>query len=97
MRKRETIKETGKNVLLRVKVKPSSDNFKVTKINKWTGLLEIKLSQPAKKGKANEELVKKLGEILNKKIGIKTGRRSREKTLIVYNSSKKEIVKKLNK
>lgn len=100
MRKKKTLEETGKDVLLRVKVKPGSDEFKIEKINKWTGLLEIRLSQPAKKGKANKELIERLEAKFNKKAKIKTGRKSSKKTLVIFNSSReetKEILEEIGK
>lgn len=91
MKKQEMIEEQGENLLVRVKVKPNSQEFKIDKINKWTGLLEVKLSQPARKGKANQELIEKLENKLNKNVRIKTGRRSNKKNLVVSNCSKEEF------
>lgn len=91
VRKKKTIEDIGKGVILRVKVKTNSNRFEIKKINRWTGLLEIAVSKPAKKGKANLELIKRLEERFNKKVRIKTGRKSDEKTLVIYNISKKEV------
>lgn len=95
VKKKETLEKKGNDVILGVKVKPNSHEFKIGKVNRWTGLLEIKLSKQAKKGKANKELVKKLKERLDKDLKIKRGRKSDKKVIIIYNCSKEKIKKNL--
>lgn len=90
------IEKTGGGLLLKVKVNPNSEGFKIKEVNKWTGRLEIDLSASAKKGKANQELLEKLGEILEKEVSIKTGRTSRKKLILVNNVTEEEVMEKLD-
>ncbi|MFP4116432.1 MAG: DUF167 domain-containing protein [Candidatus Aenigmatarchaeota archaeon] len=85
----------SKETLLEVKVKPDSDEFSVEGFNKWTERLEVKLSQPAKNGKANKELTENMSDLLGKKVLLKSGRKSRKKTLAVKNITSGRLKEKL--
>lgn len=90
--------ETDKGTFLRVVVSPASRGTDfVSEIN--TLAVHINLKSPAKKGKANTELVKKLA----KKLGVSTtdialvaGHRSREKTLLITRFSPEQILSRLS-
>ncbi|NIQ05122.1 MAG: YggU family protein [Candidatus Korarchaeota archaeon] len=91
VRRKETLKESGKDVLLNVKVTPNSEKFKIEGVNTWTGRLHIRIGSPAKKGKANKALIKKLENLLEKRVIIKAGVTSRKKLLLIRDASKREI------
>jgi len=92
----ETTEENNGDVLAKVKVTPGSDSFKVKGVNKWTNRLEIKLSCGAKNGEANEELKKKLEEILGKEVKIKTGHKSRKKIVLIEDTDQGKVKEKLS-
>ena len=73
-----------------MKVRPDSDQFEIED----SPITKIKLEPKAENGKANAELVKKLTEVLGKKPGIISGRKSRKKKLQVE-MSEENIEKKL--
>lgn len=95
VRKVDTIKEGKEGILLNVNVTPNADQFKIKGRNSWTGRLEIALSSPAREEKANKELLEKLGTMLQKKVLLKAGRKSRKKLLLLKNSSKNDVLQSL--
>ncbi|KXB08413.1 hypothetical protein AKJ56_01415 [candidate division MSBL1 archaeon SCGC-AAA382N08] len=86
-------KENG--VILNLKVTPSSDSFEISGLNKWRGVIKVKVTSPAEKGKANEELLKEFKNILGKDIEIISGTRSKTKKLLVKRVSKEAVSRKL--
>lgn len=88
--------QKGKDVLLNIRVKANSDKFKILGINKWDKRLHIKLKSPARKGKANKELIERLRKIFNKEVGIFSGMKSRKKKILIKNASIEEILKKVS-
>ena len=66
---------------LHVRVKPNAKKTEITQKNEkvWT----VSVAAPPDKDKANKELVRFLSKVLKKKVRIKSGLRSREKTLVL--------------
>lgn len=62
-----------------VKVQPDSQKFKVEK----NDFYKVYLEQPAEHGKANNELIRRLKQILGQKPGIVSGHNSRRKRIKV--------------
>ncbi len=92
----KTLEEKKNDTLLKTKVKPNSQNFKIDEINPWRNQLKIKVTSKPEKGKANQELLNELKTILNKKIKITAGKKSREKKLLIENITPEEVIQKLN-
>ena len=89
--------ETARGTLLRVIVRPNSKekNF-VAHITPEAILVNLK--DPAREGKANSELVKKLSKSLRvstSEISLVAGHKSREKTLLIVGMSAEELTEKL--
>ncbi len=82
-------------VLLSVKVNPGSSEFEVKGINEWRGNVRISVPAPARDGRANEELLNGLESVLGCEAEIVSGRRSREKKILIVGSSISEISDKL--
>ena len=83
----------GQNLImtqLKVKVIPNSSKFKIELTGTYP---KIYLQNPARNGKANLELIKKLSKIFNKKIIIISGKNSRIK-LLEIKEEQEEILKK---
>ena len=87
-----------KGTFLRVIVKPNSKEKQlVAEINPDS--IMINLTGPAREGKANTELVKKLSKILKISTGairLVAGHKSRVKTLLIDGLSVEEVVQKLS-
>ncbi len=61
----------------------------------WRNVITIKVKNPPKKGKANNEIIKKFKEFLGREIEIISGSTSSRKLILVHDASEDEVVKKL--
>ena len=77
------------STIIEIKVKPQSKKFKI----KLNDILVISCTQPPMKGKANQELVKKLSKIFNTKVEIISGHHSRRKKIIIKDVPEEETRK----
>ncbi|MGY5858287.1 MAG: DUF167 family protein [Candidatus Thorarchaeota archaeon] len=86
-----------KGTFLRVFVKPNSKEKEL--INEITeNTITINLRRPAKEGKANSELLKRLSKLLKistSTIQVVAGHKSREKTLLIIGLSIEEVQSRL--
>lgn len=93
----KAIWETARGTLVRVIVRPNSKEKKfIAEVNPEA--IHINLKGPAREGKANSELMKKLSKILKistSEISLVAGHKSREKTLLVVGISVEELTNKL--
>ena len=69
------------NNKLHVHVKPNANKTAILKYNKEKQVVEVALKAIPEKGEANKELIKFLTKLLKKKVKIKSGARSRNKTI----------------
>lgn len=89
--------ETEKGTFLRVIVRPNSNekNF----ISEVTpGAIIINLKGPAREGKANSELLKRLSKILKVStadVELVSGHKAKEKTVLIANTSVEEVTNRL--
>jgi len=81
--------------LLRVRVKPGSKQFAVKGFDEWSSALEVRLREKPEKGKANYRLKKELEKILQARVEILSGQKSRQKTLLVF-APKAQVEKRLS-
>jgi hypothetical protein len=81
-------------VLMRVNVSPGAKNSGIVGYNEWRRAIEVRVKSPAKDGRANREMIEKLEELFNARIGIVKGDRSNLKTLRI-DASYGEVVKVL--
>ncbi|MHA1905910.1 MAG: DUF167 domain-containing protein [Candidatus Thorarchaeota archaeon] len=85
--------ESERGTFLRVLVRPNSGNRDFIESFSDTELV-INLKGPAREGKANTELVKKMAKVLGTSTGnlsIASGHKSREKTLLISNLREIEV------
>lgn len=93
----KAIWETARGTLLRVVVRPNS-KAKNLIAEVTPEAIHINLRGPARDGKANVELLKRLSKMLGLStadISIVAGHRSREKTLLVVGVGQEHLSKKL--
>ena len=86
-----------KGTFLRVIVKPNSKKMELIAERNPDSVL-INLAGPAKEGKANTELVKRLSKLLKistSSIRLVSGHKSREKILLIDGLSAEEVEQKL--
>tara|TARA_Y100000310_G_scaffold327497_2_gene393973 strand:- start:7509 stop:7784 length:276 start_codon:yes stop_codon:yes gene_type:complete len=84
-----------KGVILKLHVRPNSAKFDVGDIGSLEEELRVKVCSPARSGKANKELIKKLRKFFNSSIEIITGEKSNKKNILVH-SSKENVLAALN-
>ena len=83
--------------MLRVRVHPSARRNEVTGFT--DGVLQVRVSAPPIKGKANRELIAFLSEILRvskSSLRIIKGQTSRNKVIAIEGLSQEDITKRLN-
>jgi uncharacterized protein (TIGR00251 family) len=94
----ESIWESERGTFIRVVVKPGSKSGRfVEEITPEAVFLN--LSGPAREGKANTELIKKMAKLLDvstANVVFVAGHKSREKTLLVIGRTREEILQKVS-
>ena len=94
----KAIWETARGTLLRVVVRPNSkEENLIAEVTSET--IHINLKSPARDGKANIELLKRLSKMFNistADISIVAGHRSREKTLLIVGVNPDRLSRELS-
>lgn len=80
--------QTKRGVLIKVRVKPNSKRFALTRKDDQI-ILEV--TSPPREGKANTEIIKGLRRLFGKEVEIVGGLRSREKVILVIGADRGEI------
>ncbi len=78
--------EVAGGVLIRVEVTPGSHSVSVSGYNQWRHTIDIKLTMPAKKGKANEQLTKFIATLFERPthaVRLVSGHTSNKKVLLL--------------
>ncbi len=95
----QAVWETERGILVRVTVKPQSKERRfVSKVSEEG--ITLNLKSPAREGKANTELLKKLAKVLGLSTGqmsIVAGHKGREKTILLVGVSREEVLVKLQR
>ncbi len=89
------IKETKQGTLLPILVVPKGKEFAIIGFDEWNGSLKIRLQEKPEKGKANQELVKKLRNFFGAEVEIVKGKKQRKKMLLVH-AGKKSVKESLS-
>ena len=79
---------TTEGILIKVKVKPRSSNFK---IEREENNLVVRCRNPPEKGKANKELIKELSKFFGRKVFIVSGLTSQEKIVLIKDAELNEF------
>ena len=82
------IKETGKDLILDVYVRPRSKEFKIVV---EADEIVVHCREDPVGGRANRELVKELSRLLGKRLELVSGVSSRQKRLLVRDALKSEV------
>lgn len=90
---REAVWESEDGVFLRVLVRPKSTlKNLISEVNE--SLVVVNLKSPAREGKANSELLKRLAKILDvstSDLRLVAGQKSREKTILISSKSIQDV------
>ncbi|MCE8422373.1 MAG: YggU family protein [Candidatus Methanoperedens sp.] len=96
----DAVKETGDGVILDLEISPGSKETSVRGYNRWRRRIEIKLSERAQKGKANEQLISFLSELFDvhsRNVEIMTGMTNSKKTVKISGKKASDILTVLKK
>jgi uncharacterized protein (TIGR00251 family) len=92
----EAIKVLDSGVIIDIEVTPGSKSLSVPSgYNEWRRRIEVKLTKNAQKGKANEQLIESLAELLgisSSDILISSGATSSKKSLLIKGVSYQQVV-----
>ncbi|ACV24049.1 DUF167 domain-containing protein [Methanocaldococcus fervens] len=91
------VKESKDGVLIDIDVQAGAKKDEITGINEWRKRLSIKIKAPATEGKANKEIIKFFKEIFKKDIEIVAGKLNPQKTILVKDIKKDEVIETLKK
>ncbi len=92
---REPFQRHPEGTLIRVRVNPDAEETRVKDVDEWRGALEIDVSEPPVKGRANRELLRYLRERLDADVELVSGERSREKQVLVKGLEPDEVRERL--
>jgi len=87
------MEKTSEGVVLKIKVRPSSREFRFEQRPDGELILEIK-SAP-ERGEANTEILKRLKEIFRRDVSLLRGHKSRNKLVLIRGADIREIKDKL--
>jgi uncharacterized protein (TIGR00251 family) len=93
------LRAVQEGVSIRIKVTPDSRYVGVEKYDGWRRAIFFKLTEPAQKGKANEELVRYLATLFNKpakEVHLVSGHTSSQKVVLLYNTTVLEVQSVIN-
>lgn len=95
----KAISQIEKDVLIKLHVIPNSlKSIFPAGYNKWRNCIEIKVKAEAKENKANSEVIEKISKcfnILPKDVLIVSGHKIRDKNVLLKNTNKSDILKKI--
>lgn len=77
--------------LLKVRVSTGSKRFSVEGFDEWTGELRVKLKSLPVKGKANEELLEALSQLLGAEVRLAGGEKSSKKQVRVKGKTIEQV------
>ena len=92
---KDAIKENGDSVMIDLEISPGSKVTSVHGYNQWRRRIEIKLSERAQKGKANEQLISflsKLFDVHSRNVEIITGMTNSKKTVKISGKKMSDIL-----
>jgi len=84
------IKKIQDKLIIEVKVKPNSPEFKIERKNRS---IIIYCKSSPEDNKANREIIKELKKLTNKEVRIVKGLTSKKKSIVIYNIGKGEFEK----
>ncbi len=96
---KEAVRQTRDGVILDLEISPGAKETLVHGFNSWRKRIEIRLSQRAQKGRANEQLISffsELFEVNSRNVQIITGLTNSKKSVKILGAKSDDILKVLN-
>ncbi|MDK2789502.1 MAG: uncharacterized protein PWP15_9 [Methanothermococcus sp.] len=88
----ELVRDSKNGVLIDIEITPNAKKNQIGGINTWRKRLEIRIKEQPIEGKANKEIIKFLKKTLKKNIEIVAGSTSSQKTVLVVDAKKEEVI-----
>jgi uncharacterized protein (TIGR00251 family) len=82
------VQETPEGLLVSVKVRPNSQNFRLYKKD---DKLFLEVASPARENRANQEIVRELSGLLRCGVSILSGLKSKRKLLLLRGISRQDL------
>ncbi len=96
---KDAIRQTHLGVVLDLEISPGAKETAVHGYNPWRKRIEVRLSERAQRGKANEQLISFLSDLFHvhsRDLRIITGLANSKKSLLIIGAQMPEILKVLN-
>ena len=93
-----TLASTGA-VSIVIELQPSSSSTEISGINEWRKRLQVKVTSPALKGAANQELINLMSDFFglpNSSVKLDSGAKDRRKRILISDISLELVREKLN-
>ncbi len=96
---KEAVRQTLDGVILDLEISPGAKETLVHGFNPWRKRIEVRLSQKAQKGRANEQLISFFSELFgvnSRNVQIITGLTNSKKSVKILGAKSDDILKVLN-
>ena len=96
---KDAVRQIREGVVLDLEISPGARETTVHGYNPWRKRIEVRLSERAQKGKANEQLVSFLSDLFHvnsRDVRIITGSLNSKKSLLIIGAQMPDILKVLN-
>jgi len=93
---KDAVRQTSEGVVLDLEISPGAKKTAVHGYNPWRKRIEVRLSERAQKGKANEQLISFLSDLFHvnsRDVRIITGSTNSKKSLLIAGAQMLEILK----
>lgn len=97
---KDAVRQTGEGVVLDLDISPGAKATCIHGYNPWRKRIEVRLSERAQKGKANEQLISFLSDLFHvnsRDVMIITGSTNSKKSLLIAGAQMPEILNILTK
>lgn len=92
-----TLSSSGE-VSIAIELQPSSSSSEILEINEWRQRLQVKVTSPALKGAANQDLIDLMSDFFglsNSSVKLDSGAKDRRKRILLSDISLEIVLKKL--
>ncbi|MDO8727748.1 MAG: DUF167 domain-containing protein [Candidatus Methanoperedens sp.] len=93
---KDAVRQTGEGVVLDLDISPGAKATCIHGYNPWRKRIEVRLSERAQKGKANEQLISFLSDLFHvnsRDVRIITGSTNSKKSLLITGAKMPDILK----
>jgi uncharacterized protein (TIGR00251 family) len=93
----QALREADGGVIIRLRVVPGAKKTALDGYDTWKKSLKFKTSEPAEKDKANRSILDFFNSLFGRKTALLSGARSKDKEILVFGATLKEVSEALLK